>query len=397
MEKTVFTVSQINNQINSILNNSLKSVFVKGEISSFNIYPSGHAYFTLKDKNSEIPCVFFNYTNFNKNKKIYDKSTVTVDADLGMYIAKGKLQLYIKNIYQIGGGELWLEYMRLKNKLEKEGLFSGKYKKKIPFLSNKIGLITSSKGSVIQDIINILNRRAPYLDLILVDTPVQGEKSPELIIDAIDYLNNIRKTDLIIIARGGGSIEDLMPFNNEKVIRKIFESKVPVISAIGHETDFTLCDFVSDFRASTPSEAAEICSADISTITNNINEINQRLYLQSLNLIKMKKFELNDYYYKTISKNPELFLSSIDNEIAYRYDRFKTFIFDKINFYKNQISFNDKLIENLNIETIKKRGFAIIKKDGKFLKSSNKLNKNDVILIDMKDGSFNSRILSKNK
>ena len=138
MEKTVFTVTQINNQINSILNNSLKSVFVKGEISSFNIYPSGHAYFTLKDKNSEIPCVFFNYTNFNKNKKIYDKSTVTVDADLGMYIAKGKLQLYIKNIYQIGGGELWLEYMRLKNKLEKEGLFSGKYKKKIPFLSNKI-------------------------------------------------------------------------------------------------------------------------------------------------------------------------------------------------------------------------------------------------------------------
>ena len=397
MEKIVFTVSQINNQINSILNNSLKSIFVKGEISSFKIYPSGHAYFTLKDKNSEIPCVFFNYTNLNENKIIYDKSTVTVHADPGMYVAKGKLQLYIKKIYQIGDGELWLEYMRLKNKLDKEGLFSAKYKKKIPFLSSKIGLITSSKGSVIQDIINILNRRAPYLDLILADIPVQGEKAPKLIIDAIDYLSNIKKPDLIIIARGGGSIEDLMPFNNEKVVRKIFESKIPIISAIGHETDFTLCDFVSDLRASTPSEAAEICSADIRTISNNIDEINQRLYFESLNFIKMKKFELNDYYYKTISKNPKLFLSSIDNEISYKYDRFKTFILDKINFYKNKISFNDKLIENLNVAAIKKRGFAIVKKDGKFLKSRNKLNKNDIILIDMKDGSFNSQVLSKNK
>ena len=304
MEKIIFTVTQINNQINSIIRNHFNTIYVKGEISSFNVYSSGHAYFTLKDKDSEIPCVFFNFFKNNSNQQVSDNSKVTLVADLAMYVNKGKLQLYVKEIHPSGEGELWLEYTKLKNKLEEEGLFNPLYKKNIPFISNKIGIITSSMGSVIRDIINIINRRSPYLDLVFADTIVQGRIASTEIIKSIRKLNSDLSIDLIIIARGGGSIEDLMCFNDENVVREVYASNIPIISAIGHETDFTLCDFVSDLRASTPSEAAEICSADINTLNITINELNQSIYLNVNNILESKKTKVNDYYYKTISRNP---------------------------------------------------------------------------------------------
>ena len=395
MEKIIFTVTQINNQINSIIRNHFNTIYVKGEISSFKVYSSGHAYFTLKDKDSEIPCVFFNFFKNNSNQQVSDNSKVTLVADLAMYVNKGKLQLYVKEIHPSGEGELWLEYTKLKNKLEEEGLFNPLYKKNIPFISNKIGIITSSMGSVIRDIINIINRRSPYLDLVFADTIVQGRIASTEIIKSIRKLNSDLSIDLIIIARGGGSIEDLMCFNDENVVREVYASNIPIISAIGHETDFTLCDFVSDVRASTPSEAAEICSADINTLNITINELNQSIYLNVNNILESKKTKVNDYYYKTISRNPELLINSINNDIDLIINKLSFSILQKLNIYKNMISLNDKLIKNLNIESIKQRGFAVIKKNNKILKTINKINKDDIILIDLKDGSFKSKVISK--
>lgn len=392
MENTVFTVTQINNQLNSILKKHFKKIFIEGEISLFKVYPSGHAYFTLRDNNSEISCVYFNYTRNSSNIAL-ENTKVTLSADLSMYVSKGKIQLYVDKIIHSGEGDLWLKYSELKKKLDKEGLFSLEHKKKLPLICNRIGLITSSKGAVVQDILNIINRRAPYLEIFFCDTIVQGENASKFIIESLKKLNSNKSLDLIIIARGGGSIEDLMCFNDELLVREIFNSCHPVISAIGHETDFTLCDFVSDKRASTPSEAAEICTLDLNSILINMNEILQHVYINIINEIDTKKNALNKYYYTTISKNPELRISEYKNNIDYFINNSSYYIMDKIKSYNNNILLNDKLLNNLNVKSIMKRGFGIIRKNNKIIKSVKNINKGDEVIFDLNDGSAKSKII----
>jgi len=385
---TIYNITQINNQINNLLDNNFGEIFIRGEISSFNLYPSGHAYFTLKDKLNEISCVFFNY---NLEYEKIENTEVIIYGKLNIYNAKGRLQFIASNIHLQGEGALWNKYLKLKNKLETEGLFDIQKKKKLPSIPEKILIISSKQGAVVHDILNILNRRSPYLSILIEDTIVQGPKAVNSIVNALKKSSST-DADIIIIARGGGSLEDLMPFNDEKIIREIFNSSIPIISAVGHETDFTLCDFVSDKRASTPSEAAEICAPELSSLYRKISEIrttiNQKIenrLLRSSNLLKNLTLKLS-------SSNPLYKIKNYKNELDNNSNRFKSLISLKISNHRIMLEKFKKRIYQFNINEIKKKGFVILKKRNKIIKDIKELNINDEINIFMNNGKIKAKI-----
>ncbi|MBQ7798171.1 MAG: exodeoxyribonuclease VII large subunit, partial [Clostridia bacterium] len=252
------TVTQLNKRIKDILENEviLEHITVMGEISSFSV-TRGIAYFNIKDDDSLLSCVMF---NCNQNFNLGDKVQVT--GNINYYVKGGKLSLSATKIELMGQGELYQQYLLLKQRLELEGLFDTNLKKPIPRFIKRIGVITSKTGAVLQDIINVTSRRNPTVDLVLYDTQVQGVVAVDQIVEAINFFSTYDKVDVIVVARGGGSLEDLQPFNEEAVARACFECKKPIVSAVGHETDFTIIDFVADLRAPTPSAAAELLAFD---------------------------------------------------------------------------------------------------------------------------------------
>ncbi len=256
--RKIYSVSELNARIRDLLESEFQDIWVEGEISNFRAAPSGHYYFSLKDERAQLKCVCFKnnvrYLRFQPE----DGLQVTARGQVSIYEARGEYQLYVEYLEPVGYGALQLAFEQLKAKLAEEGLFDPAHKKPLPRLPRRIGLITSPRGAVIQDMIQILERRFPNMPLLLYPVSVQGEGSADEIAGALGYFNRSREVDVVILARGGGSIEDLWSFNEEKVARAIYASKIPVISAVGHETDFTIADFVADLRAPTPSAAAEL-------------------------------------------------------------------------------------------------------------------------------------------
>ena len=389
----IYTVTQINNYSADLLKKELSNVWVSGEISSLKKYPSGFAYLTLKDSISELSCI----SNHEVISNIEVGMEVTINGSIDIYTIKGNYQFRINNVFLKGKGNLWLKYNKLKDKLSKEGLFDMKYKKKLPSLPQNIGIITSKEGSVLSDIRNIVNRRSPYVSLFVMNTKVSGQNAVTSICESIKNFKELKYIDVIIIARGGGSIEDLSVFNDEKLVREIFKLNIPVISAIGHETDFTLCDFVSDLRASTPSEAAQLCCTStrellekicydfdkiISKIQYFIN--NKQENLSRIDLVINKKLEKNMITNK--KKRIEFFFNLIQKRI-----------FNKKNFLLSLIKSNEKVFKKYDDYKIKKLGYSIIKKNNTIITNIDKLNKNDNIEIDMYKGYVNAKIKELNK
>ena len=389
----IYTVTQINNYSADLLKKELSNVWVSGEISSLKKYPSGFAYLTLKDSISELSCI----SNHEVISNIDVGMEVTINGSIDIYTIKGNYQFRINNVFLKGKGNLWLKYNKLKDKLSKEGLFDMKHKKKLPSLPQNIGIITSKEGSVLSDIRNIVNRRSPYVSLFVMDTKVSGQNAVASICESIKNFNELKYIDVIIIARGGGSIEDLSVFNEEKLVREIFKLNTPVISAIGHETDFTLCDFVSDLRASTPSEAAQLCCIStrelqekicydfdkiISKIQYSIN--NKQENLSRIDLVINKKLEKNMIINK--QERVDFFLNLIQKRII-----------DKKNFLLSLINSNEKIFKKYDDYKIKKLGYSIIKKNNTIITDIDKLNKNDNIEIDMYNGYVNAKIKGLNK
>lgn len=257
-EKQILTVSELTKDIKLILENSFEPLWVEGEVSNLRRPSSGHIYFTLKDASSQIKCVLFKNQSSAVKFQLKDGLKIVVFARLSLYERDGNYQLYVNLIEPKGKGSLQLAFEQLKERLGKEGLFDIEHKKPIPFLPKNIGIITSPTGAVIRDILHVLKKRFDNFSTILYPAKVQGEGAGKDIVEAIDYFNSTHSVDVIIIARGGGSIEDLWVFNEELVARAIYKSKIPIVSAVGHETDFTIADFVSDLRAPTPSRAAEL-------------------------------------------------------------------------------------------------------------------------------------------
>lgn len=280
-KKQVLTVSQLTKDIRLILENSFGQLWIEGEVSNLRKPSSGHVYFTLKDATSQVKCVLFKQHTLRIKFQLKDGLKIVTFARLSVYERDGNYQLYINLIEPKGKGSLQLAFEQLKERLYKEGLFDVEQKKPIPFLPKTIGIVTSPTGSVIRDILHVLNKKFDNFSVILYPTKVQGEGARKDIAEAIEYFNSTNKVDVMIIARGGGSIEDLWCFNEESVARAIYRSQIPIISAVGHETDFTIADFVSDLRAPTPSRAAELVIPNkkdlYQKIRDSVDSINRSL------------------------------------------------------------------------------------------------------------------------
>ena len=389
---TIYTVTQINNHCKNLLEKQFTQIWIKGEVSKPKKYSSGHLYFTLKDNISQISCVFFNY----RKDDILDGDEITINANVTLYTAGGRYQLIGIEYFHSGKGALFKKFNDLKKKLLDEGLFDKKYKKKLPYFPKNIGIVTSLKGSVITDILNILNRRAPYINIFIRDCKVQGDNCSNSIIDSLSDFEKFNEVDLIIIARGGGSFEDLMPFNDEELVRKIYNCKIPIVSSVGHETDYTLCDFVSDVRSSTPSEAAEIISIDrnelllkldsfIKKIENNIF-LTLNSYISKLNILEAK-----------IPPNPELFIDNKINLLEYKINIKNNKAITIVDYY---ISYLNSRIEFLNLsnpENLKKKGYSLIKINNKIVNDIKRVKKQDVIDIEMYKGQIKAIVKKINR
>ena len=391
------SVTELNEYIKNKISDDefLNNVLVKGEISNFKHHYTGHMYFTIKDENSLIKCIMFKTYTSNLNFVPKDGMKVIVFGTVSVYERDGVYQIYCKDMKNDGMGDLYTKYNELKVKLEKEGLFDKKYKKEIPFMPKIVGVLTSQTGSVIRDIINVSTRRNPNVNIKLLPIPVQGEGAGEKIAKAIKIMNDKKISDVIIIARGGGSIEDLWPFNEEVVARAIFNSKIPVISAVGHETDFTISDFVADLRAPTPSAAAELAVPEIKEIKNIINNYQNR-YKQALKRkLELMKLKYEKIMQKRVFKDPIYMVNDryliLDNLIKRISDTENNIVLAKKNKYLNII---EKLDALSPLKTLI-RGYSITEKNGKIIKSSKELKVNDDIKLRFVDGEVKAKVLER--
>ena len=345
----IISVTELNTSAKKLLEKDFSSVWVTGEMSNFRSYDSGHWYFKIKDENSEIQCVMFKFRNSSINRRPMDGDNLILKGSVSMYVARGSYQFQVDQIEYAGEGVLLKNFEDLKKRLTKEGIFDAEHKKMISKIVKNVAVITSSNGAVIQDIKNVLSRRAPLINVFLIPSLVQGEKSEINLVNSFDKILKLHKKeniDAVIIARGGGSLEDLWSFNSEKLARRIFEFEIPVISAVGHETDFTICDFVSDLRAPTPSSAAEIISEFYVNIIDSITfyksqlkkEIGSQLIILSNSLDMTSKSLINP---QTKLKEDLLKTDELTNKLKYLLDLF-------INEKKYLIERNVLTIKKLN-------------------------------------------------
>ena len=282
----------------------LSNILIKGEISNFKHHYTGHLYFTLKDENSLIKCIMFKSYAQKLNFEPKDGMKVYILGSVSVFERDGVYQIYAKVMEEDGLGDLYTKYQKLKEELEKKGLFDQSHKQKIPMMPKVIGVLTSQTGSVIRDIINVSTRRNPNVYIRLLPVPVQGEGAAEKIAEGIEYMNKNQLADVIILARGGGSLEDLWPFNEEIVAHSIYESKIPIISAVGHETDFSISDFVADLRAPTPSAAAELAVPDIYEVKQKINTYQNRLKMALTKKLEIMKLRYDKCMSSSVFREP---------------------------------------------------------------------------------------------
>ena len=372
---------------------ALSTVVVKGEISNFKAHYTGHFYFTLKDDKSLIKCIMFKSYAERVNFKPKDGMKVVVFGGVSVFERDGIYQIYVKAMEQQGIGDLYAAYEKLKADLEKEGLFEESHKKKIPLKPKIIGVLSSQTGAVIRDIINVSTRRNPNCYIRLLPVPVQGPGAAKEIVKGIETMNKNNLADVIILARGGGSLEDLWPFNEEIVARAIYDSEIPIISAVGHETDFTIADFVADLRAPTPSAAAELANPDVYELKNKINTLNERARLSL-----KKRLELMKLRYKNLMDS-RVFVDPMQN-MQNNYLKLDGYIKQ----LENLITLKKKEAEKIFQASVLKldalcplktmvRGFSIIEKDGKIVKSAKDLSKDDEINVRLVDGNKSAKIL----
>lgn len=394
MEYQAITVTDLNKYIKEKIagDENLANVLVKGEISNFKLHYTGHMYFTLKDENSLIKCIMFK--TYTPHLKFTPKDGMKVMAfgTVSVFERDGVYQLYCKAMQEDGMGSLYTAYEELKAKLEKEGYFDSSHKKKIPFMPKSIGVLTSNTGAVIRDIINVSTRRNPNVYLKLLPVPVQGEGAAEKIAAGIELMNEKKLADLIILARGGGSLEDLWPFNEEIVAKAIYNSELPVISAVGHETDFTIADFVADLRAPTPSAAAELSVPNIADVELKLNTYQNR-FRQALR----KKTELMRLRYEKCM-NSRVFKDPLQkvNENYMLIDRFvKNMQNSIVTKYKDKKLEAIKLYSKLDalspLKTLA-RGYSITEKEGKIVHKVSELKQGDKLILRFEDGKVDAEV-----
>ena len=435
----ILTVKELTRYIKNLLesDSKLSYFFVKGEVSNLRKPSSGHLYFSLKDEETQIRCVFFKGANKNLKFELEDGMKLIVRGEIDVYQARGEYNIIVEEVHPDGLGALHLAFTQLKKKLEKEGLFSIEHKKQIPKFPKTIAVVTSPSGAVLQDILNVISKRYPLVKLMLFPTVVQGKESASQIIESIDLVNNFSSIDVMILGRGGGSLEDLWSFNEELVARAIYESKIPIISAVGHETDFTIADFVADKRAPTPSAAAEIAVPDIESLNEQIEHLNRRsakslyhklrlyksnleqirsnfIFKKPLNIIhknyreldqttsrlnntvmdifENRRKELREVESKIISSSPEKILRAYKFDLYQNKYKLQNSVEKIIDSRKKKIEIIESKIITLNPKSILKRGYSIVMNKNRILINSSDVKKGEDINIILHGGKINAKV-----
>jgi len=391
MTKNVLSVSEVNKYIKSLVAKDfiLSGLWVKGEISNFKNHYSGHFYFTLKDENSVLKCVMFRSHTINLKFMPEDGMKVLIRGYISVFERDGQYQLYAEEMQPDGVGALYVAFEKLKNKLKAEGLFDEDKKKHLPYMPGSIGVVTSSTGAVIRDIINVLSRRFYNVNIKLFPVQVQGEVAAGQIAYAVRRFNELNNVDVIIVARGGGSLEELWAFNEEIVARSIFESKIPVISAVGHETDFTIADFVADVRAPTPSAAAELVMPERAVVANKIDSLRMRLRNAAVKKVTISRLGLNKLKDSVVFRQPYNRIYQerqfLDIQKRYMYKALAA-INSK---YRNRLSVAAAGLNSLSPLQSLARGYSIVKnmKDNTLVRSVKDVKIGEQLKIRVSDGS----------
>lgn len=393
-------VNEVNSYIKRMISGDmiLSNLQVEGEISNFKHHYSGHMYFSLKDEKSKIKCVMFKSENEEVAFKLEEGMKVIASGYISVFEREGDYQLYIRSIEKKGIGDLYKAYEELKNKLQKEGLFDKSHKKEIPDMPRKIGVVTSATGAAIKDIVSIIKRRYPPAKILIYPSLVQGPSAPEGIIKGLKYLDRMDDIDLIITGRGGGSIEELFAFNDEELARCIFSLKTPVISAVGHETDFTIADFVADLRAPTPSAAAELAVPDISYLYDDLNNkysVLRKIILKKLDNLKMD-LRILDRGLKY--NNPSIILRDRKQEIDILYRNLNDIIEKRLNKEEKRLRVFESHLRVLNPYLFLEKGYGVLyKSSGRIVKDISEIDINEEINILLKYGSIRTQILEINR
>lgn len=399
-EAKIYTVSRITKYIKNLFENdyNLQDIWILGEISNFKLHSSGHMYFVLKDQESQIKGVMFKGNNLSLRFMPQDGMKVKVRGDISVYERRGEYQLYVKEIVEAGKGELYLAFERLKEKLKAEGLFSEEFKKKLPLIPKNIAVITSPTGAAIRDVITVSLRRFPNLSILVVPSLVQGTLAAQEIAKKIDFLNkHFNNLDFIILSRGGGSLEELWAFNEEILARSIYNSKIPIVSAIGHETDFTISDFVADLRCPTPSAAAEMTIPDKSSLINNINLLNSKLNKAIKRNLELKVENINSINKSIQYQGPENKINQYYQYIDEFSVRIKLRIKHQIELYEEKIKKDKQRLDSLNPGAVIERGYSICRKiPGKeIIKRLNQVEIGNEIEVIISDGKMLGKVDKK--
>ena len=397
MKYNAVTVTQLNQYIKDRFDEdeNLNAILVKGEISNFKNHYTGHLYFTLKDEKSLIKCIMFKSYADKLAFKPKDGMQVMVFGSVSVFERDGVYQIYAKSMLEDGIGDLYEKYEQLKQKLEKQGLFNTEHKKPIPLYPKIIGVLTSQTGAVIRDIINVATRRNPNVYIRLFPVPVQGTGAAEQIAQKIKLMNEKKLADVLIIGRGGGSLEDLWPFNEEIVAQAIYESEIPIISAVGHETDFTIADFVADLRAPTPSAAAELAVPDIYDLIQKINSYKNRCKISLQKQIELMKLRYEKCMKSKVFTDPMRKIRDINIILDSYVQKLENIV---KNIQKNKQTQYIEIVTKLDtlspLKTLS-RGYTLAEKDNQIVKSVNELKQGDKIIIRFYDGEKNAIIDNK--
>lgn len=395
MEYNPITVTDLNKYIKNKIDGDemLNNVLVKGEISNFKNHYAGHMYFTLKDESSLIKCVMFKSYTTHLSFMPKDGMKVMVLGSVAVFERDGVYQIYAKAMKEDGLGSLYTAYEELKKKLEQEGLFEEAHKKKIPFMPKTIGVLTSNTGAVIRDIINVSTRRNPGVHIRLYPVPVQGPGAAEKIAEGIKFMNENKLADVLIIGRGGGSLEDLWPFNEEIVARAIYDSELPIISAVGHETDFTIADFVADLRAPTPSAAAELAVANIDDVRETLKLYNNRYKVALKKKIELMRLSYEKCMARPAYKNPTQKINEQYMVIDMKVKALQNNMMLKLKEAKTSFVKETAKLDSLSPLKTLTRGYSIVtEQDGKIIKSVNDLNSGEKVNLRLSDGQKTATI-----
>lgn len=392
----ILTVSQFTNEIKKILEGNFQSVSLIGEISNFKPHVSGHWYFSLKDADAQISCTMWKGINSTVFFKPKDGMKIVVTGKLTLYPPRGNYQLDIRSMKPAGVGELQLNFELLKEQLKKEGLFESESKKQLPFMPMKIGIATAIDGAAFRDMVSVAKRRFPLVELVVVPTRVQGAGAAESIVDSIASLNKVAGLELIIIGRGGGSIEDLWAFNEEIVARAIYNSGIPVISAVGHEVDFTIADFVADVRAATPTAAMELATVDQDELKSHIIDKAGFFGETINNKLRTEKKRIEYFIQSYGSRVPESLIGINRQRLDHIIFRMNSSAGNKLEKVKNDFSLKIKTLENFDVSKTLKKGFVMVRQNNKLITRSGELKTPDSFTMTFFDNQIEIKNYEKN-